>query len=250
VQLFWMNRRRPLLQAEWRHLALFNYHVDPSVVEPLVPAGTELDYWQGRAFVSVVGFLFIRTRLLGVRVPWHGSFEEVNLRFYVRRRVQGQWRRAVVFVREFVPKRAVSLGARLLYNENYKTARMSHAFAGLGDESTTARSIAYCWRHRGSQSRLELCWDEPLAATPAGSEEQFIAEHYWGCTSQRDGQTKEYEVEHPAWLVARARESRLHCDVAKVYGERFVETLSNAPSSVFYAAGSAVKVYPGTRIET
>ena len=245
-----MSETRRFLTARWMHLAMLNYEVDPAVLAGLIPVGTELDTFGGKTFASMVGFSFLDTRLLGVPVPFHRSFEEVNLRFYVRRRVQGQWRRAVVFVREFVPKRAVSLGARLLYNENYKTARMSHAFAGLGDESTTARSIAYCWRHRGSQSRLELCWDEPLAATPAGSEEQFIAEHYWGCTSQRDGQTKEYEVEHPAWLVARARESRLHCDVAKVYGERFVETLSNAPSSVFYAAGSAVKVYPGTRIET
>jgi len=244
-----MSGRRPFLEAEWRHLALFNYEVDPILLESFVPAGTELDAWEGKTYLSVVGFLFLETHLKGVPVPFHGSFEEVNLRFYVRRHAEGEWRRAVVFLREFVPKPAVSLCARLFYNEPYATAPMSHDFEGLGDETTRARSLAYSWHHAGSESRLELSWDEPLEAMSPGSEEEFVAEHYWGYTAQRDGGTLEYEVEHPPWAVARAREARLECDVAEVYGERFVETLSGEPSSVFYADGSPVKVYPGVRIE-
>jgi uncharacterized protein YqjF (DUF2071 family) len=245
-----MTGKRPFLEAEWRHLALFNYEVDPALVEPFVPAGTQLDLFEGKAYVSVVGFLFLETRVMGMQVPFHGSFEEVNLRFYVRREVEGEVRRAVTFIQEFVPKPAVSLVARLFYNENYATARMSHGFEGLDDETTSSRSLTYSWSHAGSDSRLELSWDEPLEEMSSGSEEEFIAEHFWGYTRQRDGGTIEYEVEHPRWLVARAREFRFECDVAKVYGERFVETLSGEPSSVFYADGSEVRVYTGERIET
>lgn len=243
-----MKVTRPLLEAEWRHLAMFNYEVDPALLEPLVPAGTQLDMWEGRVFVSVVAFLFLKTRILGVPVPFHGSFEEVNLRFYVRREVAGEVRRAVSFIQEIVPKPAVSIGARLLYNEPYVTARMSHEYVGLDDATTSARSLRYSWRYAGTQSCAELSWDEPLADMAPDSEEEFIAEHYWGYTAQRDGGTIEYQVEHAPWRVARARDSHFVCDVAKVYGERYSEVLSGEPSSVFYADGSPVKVYTGTRI--
>ena len=147
-----MSRDRPFWEAEWRNLALFNYEDDPVLLEPFVPAGTELDAWKGKTFVSVVGFLFLETRLKGVQIPFHGSFEEVNLRFYVRREVEGEVRRAVTFIKEFVPKPAVSILARLFYNENYSAVPMSHSFEGLDDETTSSRSLPYSWRPAGSGS--------------------------------------------------------------------------------------------------
>ena len=167
----------------------------------------------------------------------------------MRREVEGEARRAVTFIKEFVPKPAVSILARLFYNENYSAVPMRHSFEGLDDETTSSRSLTYSWSHAGSDSRLDLSWDEPLEEMSPGSEEEFITEHYWGYAVQRDGGTMEYEVEHPRWEVARAREARLHCDIAVVYGESFVETLSREPSSVFYAARSPVKVHSGVRIE-
>ncbi|HEX8362069.1 MAG TPA: DUF2071 domain-containing protein, partial [Longimicrobium sp.] len=88
------------LAAEWRDLVMLNYEADPAALRPLVPAGTELDAWGGTTYVSMVGFLFLRTRVLGIPIPFHQDFEEVNLRFYVRRRGPEGWRRGVVFVRE------------------------------------------------------------------------------------------------------------------------------------------------------
>ena len=244
-----MKTKQPFLEAEWRHLALFNYEVPPELLEPLVPAGTTLDAWEGKTLLSVVGFMFLDTRIAGVPVPLHASFEEVNLRFYVKRELGGEVRRAVSFIKEFVPKPAVSVLARLFYNEPYSTARMGHEHM-LVDEEAAARSLAYSWRKRGWESRMELTIDGPLEEMAPGSEEEFVAEHYWGYTQQRDGGTLEYEVEHPPWRVARARDARFVCDVAKVYGEEFVEALSVEPSSVFYAEGSPVKVFSGVRIES
>ncbi|HTO08358.1 MAG TPA: DUF2071 domain-containing protein, partial [Myxococcota bacterium] len=126
------------LTAEWRDLAMLNYEIDPAVLEPRVPAGTELDAWSGRTFVSVVGFRFLRTRVLGVPVPYHVDFDEVNLRFYVRRKSGADWRRGVVFVKEIVPRRAIALVARVAYAENYVAHPMRHSIRPMiGDAPAT-----------------------------------------------------------------------------------------------------------------
>jgi len=72
---------------------MLNFVVDPAIIAPLVPPGAELDYENGETFVSVVGFLFLDTRLLGLPIPFHRDFEEVNLRFYVRKKSADTWRR-------------------------------------------------------------------------------------------------------------------------------------------------------------
>jgi uncharacterized protein YqjF (DUF2071 family) len=66
------------LTAEWRYLAMINYEIDPAILLPHVPRGTELDEWQGKTFVSMVGFHFLNTRVLGVPLPFHRNFAEIN----------------------------------------------------------------------------------------------------------------------------------------------------------------------------
>jgi uncharacterized protein len=104
--------RKPFLTAEWRRLVMANFEIDGDALAPFVPSGVELDVWRGRNYVSLVGFLFLKTRVLGAAVPWHENFEEVNLRFYVRRKVGAEWRRGVVFVKEIVPRRLIAWTAR------------------------------------------------------------------------------------------------------------------------------------------
>lgn len=84
--------KRPFLTAEWRWLAMLNYEVPPEILEPWLPRGVELDSWQDRTLVSLVGFRFLDTRVMGVAIPGHRNFDEVNLRFYVRRKMLGGWR--------------------------------------------------------------------------------------------------------------------------------------------------------------
>ena len=121
------------LKADWKHLLMLNYEIDPTILQPHVPVGTELDLFKGRCLVSMVGFMFLNTRLKGVPIPFHRNFEEVNLRFYVKR-VEGsgdeqEVKRGVVFIKEIVPKPALSLVARVFYNENYVTHPMEHHLA-------------------------------------------------------------------------------------------------------------------------
>jgi uncharacterized protein len=236
---------RVFLTAEWRSLLMLNYAIDPAALAPFLPRGTELDLWQGGAIVSMVGFLFLKTRLRGWAVPLHQNFEEVNLRFYVRRRVAEGWKRGVVFVKEIVPRPAIAVIARLLYNEKYEARRMRHCVAlDLPDRSGT---VEYQWRSGGRWQVLGAIIRGEPETIAADSEAEFIFEHYWGYSRQRDGGTVEYEVRHPRWRAWKAEETRFDCDVARIYGGRFVEALSTAPQSAFVAEGSAVEVLGGVR---
>ncbi|HEX3147626.1 MAG TPA: DUF2071 domain-containing protein [Gemmataceae bacterium] len=229
------------LTAEWRHLLMVNYVVDATVLAPLVPPGTELDLWQGRAYVSVVGFRFLRTKVLGVLVPFHRNFDEVNLRFYVRRKVEGEWRKGVAFVKEIVPKRAIAFVARTLYNENYVRMPMRSHVAVPGE-------VRYEWQHSGEWEGVSASViGDGFMPDPAG-EETFITEHYWGYAGQKDGSTVEYGVEHVPWRVWQCVAPKLTCRVDRLYGERFASYLVGPPVSAFVADGSPVIVRRGGRL--
>jgi uncharacterized protein YqjF (DUF2071 family) len=210
-----------------------------------VPQGTELDRWQDKALISLVGFRFVDTRVLGVPIPGHRSFEEVNLRFYVRRRgPDGDWRRAVVFIRELVPRRAIALVARLLYNEPYHALPMSHRLT-LGAEGGT---LQYGWRLGGEAFRLEATVAGHPAPLQRGTECEFITEHFWGYTRQRDGGTLEYRVEHPPWQTWVPTEAMFSGPSERLYGAGFGAILAGPPHSAYVALGSAIAVWPGVRL--
>ena len=223
---------------------MLNYELSPNLLEPLVPAGVEIDRWQGRLYASVVGFLFRETRVLGLSIPGHRTFQEVNLRFYVRRHVGDEVRRGVVFIRELVPRRAIAVVASLLYNEPYRSAPMRHRIATIGEETTRE----YAWRVGPDWTRLAARTRGAACPLRLGSEEEFITEHYWGYTRQRDGGTIEYRVDHPRWDVWNASDARLEGQLAPVYGDAFARALAGPPRSAFVADGSPVTVFAPTRI--
>jgi uncharacterized protein len=236
------------LTAEWRNLVMLNYEVDPALLRPLVPRGTELDSWSGRTFVSLVGFLFARTRLLGVPVPFHRTFEEVNLRFYVRRMAGGEVRRAVTFIKELVPRIAIATVARLAYNEPYDAVPMRHRY-GPSADSEVPGQVEYGWKTRSGWSSMRVVPVGAGSEARRGSEEEFITEHYWGYTRQRDGSTVEYEVSHPRWRVWSVDDVQLDGDMATVYGGELARVLASPPSSAFLADGSAVTVGRPVRLD-
>ena len=239
------NSEKVFLAAEWRSLAMLNYEIAPEILAPFVPHGTELDFWNGKTFASVVGFLFLKTRVRGIPIPFHRNFEELNLRFYVRRKAEDGWRRGVVFIKELVPRAAIALVARTFYNENYLALPMAHRIEKSG---AAIKSAVYSWRFNGAENYLKLVTRGAAQPLAAGSEQEFITEHYWGYAKQRDGSTMEYRVEHPRWRVWEAESAELKCDIAGLYGARFSDSLYCAPASAFLADGSDVKVFCGKRI--
>ena len=195
--------------------------------------------------MSLVGFLFLKTRVLGLPIPFHRNSEEVNLRFYVRRQVGDGWRRGVVFLKEIVPRSAIAWTARTLYNENYSTLPMSHQLeAGAGGTQLTK----YSWRTENGGCSLDTTTrGEPRPLEP-NSEAEFILEHYWGYTRQRDGSTLEYQVEHAPWQTRQVIQHQLQGDFKSTYGETFGDILRSSPMSVLYTEGSPIIVRRGVRL--
>lgn len=236
------------LTTRWSHLAMLNYEFEPSILQKLVPAGTELDLFAGKAYASMVGFLYHDTRVLGIPVPFHRSFPEVNLRFYVRYRGPEGWRRGVVFVKEIVPKRAIAWVARGLYEEPFVRMPMRYSISPREKGKNVPGCAEFQWRLAGDWQTLAVETQGDADFVLPGSEEEFITEHYWGYTARSDGSTSEYEVEHPSWRVWQVSACEFQCDVARLYGPEFEEPLNQAPSSAFLAEGSEVVVYQGSKL--
>ena len=216
---------------------MLNFVVDPAIVTPLVPPGTELDFENGDTFVSVVGFLFLDTRILGLPIPLHRDFEEVNLRFYVRKKSADTWRRGVVFVRELVPRRAIAVVARAFYGEKYLALPMKHEI----EHVDLRLNVEYSWRRGRKWESLKMTASGEPQIIPAGSHADFITEHYWGYTCVR-ARCSEYRVERPRWKIWNAEKFELRADITALYGEQFAETLSQPPRSAFIADGSPISV--------
>lgn len=216
---------------------MLNFVADSKLLHPFIPAWTELDFCEGKTFLSVVGFLFLDTRVIGLPIPLHRDFEEVNLRFYVRRKSADTWRRGVAFIRELVPRRAIAVTARIFYGEPYIALPMRHEVVHKEGEL----SLKYSWRRAGKWESLAMTAIGNPQIAPAGSQEEFITEHYWGYTA-RGVRSSEYRVEHPRWKLWQAQTWRFDADIAALYGAQFVESLTAAPVSAFVAEGSFVEV--------
>jgi uncharacterized protein YqjF (DUF2071 family) len=241
-----VGKDRVFLTAAWQHLAMLNYEIDPRLLASFVPQGTEIDSYSGKVFVSLVGFQFLKTKLFGnLSIPMHSDFEEVNLRFYVRRRVGDEVRRGVVFIREMVPRRAIAFVARVFYNENYVALPMSHEICSLDDNRLR---VSYRWQSGNFWSAISLETDGAAEVPAEGSVEQFVTEHYWGYAAQSGGGCVEYRVAHPPWKVWRVRQSAFDGDGEKFYGKEIAAVLRGRPESAFLAEGSAVTVMRGLRL--
>lgn len=243
---------RVFLFAQWRALAMLNWEVESRLIEPYVPRGTQLDFHEGKTYVSLVGFMFLDTYLLGLPIPWHRNFEEVNLRYYIRREEAGTVKRAVGFIREIVPRWAIARVARWSYNEPYACHGMRHRHEGFSCRPAAEHAdnllVEYAWNCTGNWLSLGVECRGKCRPLTSGSHEEFIAEHYWGYCSQRDGGTVEYRVEHPPWHVWRAERSWASPEVAAFYPPDFREVLARPPDTAFLADGSPVRVYRPRRI--
>lgn len=232
---------KPFLSAEWRKLAIANYSVDPKILEKYLPAKTELDYWQDTCYISLVGFMFLETKLKGIKIPFHVNFEEINLRFYVKYKDENHvWKRGVVFIKEIVPKPALAFIANTIYNENYSVMPTKHVFLVDSEKIT----VQYSWKSDRCNS-IKVEADSHPQLIKENSEEEFITEHYWGYTRINENNTSEYGVEHPKWEIYDVLDYNINVDFQKVYGQEFSFLNSVKPDSVMLAEGSEIIVRGG-----
>jgi uncharacterized protein YqjF (DUF2071 family) len=226
------------LTAKWNNIIMANYEISPEVLQPYIPPGTMLDFYHGKTYVSLVGFMFSDTKIFGIPIPGLGNFEEINLRFYVCRKTAGQVKRGVVFINETVPFKLVAWMANKLYKEHYTSIPTRHNW--VTNEST--KHIDYGWKLNGIWNHLKILAANDSNPILRGSIEEFIFEHYWGYTGDDSRGTTEYEVYHPSWMVNKVASCSVSCDFASMYGKDF-EILSNQkPDTVLLAEGSHISV--------
>jgi len=232
---------RKFLTAKWLDLVMANYAVEPELLREFVPTGTEPDLFEGTCFVSLVAFKFFDTRILNFKIPFHIDFLEVNLRFYVRRETGTETRRGVVFIKEIVPRFAISLVARTFYGEPYETWKMRL------DEMENER-FAYSWSKGGTTNLVSAGRGASLGVPAENSHGEFIIEHYWGYTRRSPHRTDEYKVEHPKWNLFEAKDAETQVDFGFTYGEKFAFLTKEKPRSVLLAEGSEIAVYKGSKL--
>lgn len=234
---------RIFLTAEWRNLVMANYAIDPALLKPYVPCHTELDSFEGVHYVSLVGFLFTNTKLSGFAVPFHTTFEEVNLRFYVRYKEGISWKRGVVFMKELVPRRAITFIANTIYGEKYATLPMRHQWKHVDD----TLQVTYEWKVSNEWNYIKAIASATATPLIESSAEEFITEHYWGYTFVNSNCTGVYQVAHPRWNIHEVKNYEIKCDAARLYGKEFESVLNQKPRSVFLANGSPIQVYTGSK---
>jgi len=232
------------LTAEWRKLILANYEVDKEILQSYLPPHISLDDWQGKYYVSLVGFMFLNTKLRGYGIPFHGNFEEINLRFYVKYESNGIWKRGVVFIKEIVPKPAITFIANTIYGENYQTLRTKHSWITGKDNL----EISYSWKNK-TWNEIKVIANSQSEEILVGSEEEFITEHYWGYTKIGQNVTSEYGVEHPRWETYPVTDYHIDVDFAYNYGKEFDFLTHAEPNSVMIAEGSPIYVMKGKKIK-
>lgn len=229
---------KTFLRAQWQNLIMANYEIDPSYLMPYLPKGVELDYFEGKTYVSLVGFLFKDTSLFNIPIPLMGTFEEVNLRFYVVRKIGNEMRRGVVFINETVPNKIVAWVANKLYKEHYIAIPTSHNW--LIDNHKKA--ISYKWKVKSKWNSIKVEASVSKHKMIPGSIEEFIFEHYYGYTKVNQSHSIEYKVNHPSWEINTIYNYQIECDFAAFYGENFKVLNSINPHSIMLAEGSYISV--------
>ena len=228
---------KTFLKASWENLIMANYEIEPSILEPFLPKGVELDFFNGKTYVSLVGFMFKKTSLFGVPIPFFGSFEEINLRFYVRRVENRKIKKGVVFINETVPFKIVALLANKLYKEHYLSIPTKNKI--IIEEG---KHISYEWKVNNKWNSIAVQSDTNKYKIEQGTIEEYIFERYFGFTKLSHISSQEYKINHPKWMIHDVLNSNIECDFGTMYGDAFWGLNSQKPDSVLLAEGSHVSV--------
>ena len=229
---------KTFLTAEWQNLIMVNYEIDPKYLMPYLPQGVDLDYYNGKTYISLVGFLFKDSSLFKIPIPLFGTFEEINLRFYVTRKIGKELKRGVVFINETVPNKTVAWVANKLYKEHYTSIPTKHKWK----IDANYKEIEYQWMVNKKWNCLKVIANKNALKMNVGSIEEFIFEHYYGYTKVNTTQSIEYKVNHPSWYVNEIKDYTINCNFCDFYGKDFEILNSTKSHSIMLAEGSAVSI--------
>lgn len=225
------------MKCEWRKLAFFSYVVPSEILKPYLPPNTELDFYNGDCYVSLVGFQFKNVKIAGIQVPFHSDFEEINFRFYVKRFDGNKWRHGVVFIREIVDRPALSVLANTMLNEHYQTLPTGQE---INDEPGKL-TVKYSWEIDQRKDQLEVQTENTPSAMPEHGESKFLIHRLWAYGKQDEETTYQYSISHPEWPTYKVDQYSISVDFMQ-FGAGFSFLNGAIPRSVMLAEGSKVKV--------
>ena len=235
-----------LLTCEWRKLAFANYTVSPEILEKHLPAYTKLDFFNGLCFLSLVAFQFKNVKIGGVQIPFHRNFEEINLRFYVKRFDGSIWRKGTVFLSEIVDKTALSFLANSLFHENYRTLPTKQKI----EEKDDSLEVSYSWEYEKEWQNFRMSSNKLPSPIDGNSEAEFILDRFWAYGKHNDKETNEFKISHPTWQTYQVKDYQIEVDFSKVYGTDLSFLRTSPPHSVFLAEGSPVVAERITKINS
>ena len=226
------------LKANWENIIMANYEIDPQLLIPFLPKGVDLDLFEGKCYISLVGFMFKNTKLFNVPIPKFGTFEEINLRFYVTRKEGNIIKRGVVFINETIPYPIVAWVANKLYNEHYTVVPTKHEI--IAEKSS--KKVKFEWLLNKKWNSIAVTSSNTYEKMMRNSLESFIYEHYYGYTKTAENRTEEYKLQHPSWNISEVLAYQIECDFEAMYGKSFSVLNHKKPETVFIAEGSSVGI--------
>lgn len=180
-----------LMTQTWNDLLFAHWPVDGAALRALVPAGFEIDTFDGQAWVGVVPFHMtnVAPRLVPA-LPWISAFPELNVRTYVR---VGD--KPGVYFFSLDAGNSVAVGAaRTLLNLPYYSAQMTADVDGdrvrYSSRRINAPAAKFAATYRGLGDSRQ---------PPRGTLEHFLTERY--CVYAVDHTFHPYrlEIHHAPW---------------------------------------------------
>ena len=185
-----------VMRQTWHHLLFAHWRLDADSLRGHIPAGLELDTYQGEAWLGIVPFHMTNVAPRGVpALPWVSAFPELNVRTYVR--LEGK--PGVYFFSLDATNPLAVWGAWTLFHLPYFTASMT--------VSVVDDHVRYASRRRSGESARFVAeyWPcaEPQAPAP-GSLEAFLTERYCLYAADSASRLHRLEIHHPPWPLQGA----------------------------------------------
>lgn len=215
-----------------------NYIISPEILENYLPAYTIIDYFKGNCFTSLVGFPFRNVEIAGMKIPFYTDFEEINLRFYVKRFDGTTWRKGTVFISEIANKSALKFLANSFLHEKYQTLETRQEIK----ENSELIETKYSWRTWMNWQFLNLISEKPSESVAEGTEAHFIMDRSSGYQKYDTATTNEYGISHPKWNIYPIRSFDINVDFEESFDSNFPVLNETLPHSVILARGSSVAV--------
>ena len=229
---------KTLLTAYWTNLLAATFEADETLLNKFLPRGTELNTWHGKYLISIVAFMFSKPAILNISAPFYRSFEEINLRFYVRYKENDQWKKGVVFIKEIAPARIIGLTAGWLYQENFIYLPLKHKFYA----NNKCQYISYSCKVKNQWGHLNMVCSSKDNEPGSERVQTFVRDHYWGYTKKSNNNTAEFLIEHRLWKIYQATDYDLNLNIGEIYGKDFTDLFLQKPISVILMDGSFTKV--------